>query len=73
MYTKYIMKNFLALLIFLLPVLCEASTLRKEGQEKIANAQQDNINSKVKIVDFEKKLFKPFDCQKLDTEYLKDK
>ena len=53
MYNKYIMKNFLALLIFLLPVLCEASTLRKEGQEEIANSQQDDENSKVKIVDFE--------------------
>ena len=65
------MKSFLALLVFLLPVLCEASTLRKEGQEEIANSQQDDENSKVKIVDFEKKLFKPFDCQKLDTEYLR--
>ena len=54
------MKSFLALLVFLLPVLCEASTLRKEGQEEIANSQQDDENSKVKIVDFEKKLFKPF-------------
>ena len=65
------MRGFLALLVFLLPVLCEASTLRKEGHEEIANLQQEYENSKVKIVDFEKKLFKPFDCQKLDTEYLR--
>ena len=55
MYIKYIMKSFLALLVFLLPVLCEASTLRKESQEEIANSQQDNENSKVRIVDFKKK------------------
>ena len=65
------MKSFLSLLVFLLPVLCEASTLRKESLEQISNLQQDNEDSKIKIVDFEKKLFKPFDCQKLDTEYLR--
>ena len=49
------MKSFLSLLVFLLPVLCEASTLRKESLEQISNLQQDNEDSKIKNVDFEKK------------------
>ena len=52
MYNTYIMKGFLALLVFLLPVLCEASTLRKEGHKEIANLQQDNV-----MLNYSKALF----------------
>ena len=65
------MKSFLSLLVFLLPILCEASTLQKKNLKEITNLQQDNEYSVVKPLNSETKTFKPFDCQKLDTEYLR--
>ena len=65
------MKNILLLIFVLLPILCEVSSLHAETTTAIANLQKDNENSMVNKLDSEIKSFKPFDCKKLDTEYLR--
>ena len=65
------MKSFLSLIVLFLPIFCEASTLQKKGLEEIANSQLYNESSVVEPLNSETKIFKPFDCQKLDTEYLR--
>ena len=65
------MKIILPFIFILLPILCEASSLQRETSIKIANSQRGTENSVVQKINSEIKTFKPFDCKKLNTEYLR--
>ncbi len=65
------MKKILPLIFVLLPILCKTSSLQGEASAEIANLQKDDENSVVHKLNSEIKTFKPFDCKKLDTEYLR--